>query len=335
MNDNNTSKPFFEKDAPSLEALKKLKNFNLTINAYEIADTTCPMKVLPCAQIELPTSATEGEMNSAIDFFNVFELHEQDWKEGTTQCQQMTNDFYRNACILVVAGEARVFAACERNYVEKKGSKPNNYYQGGSEIERTLLSLKFAKEDAKSEPLLINRSKNVIYNQAGEYIYVISSWDAYIAYKLVSIAMRNQIKSATIAGVMTTVNDVDDTIVINEVDENDASVTNYNKAGKAEKSITKRKNDFLTYIRECPVDGTKVYLEDCFLALPLISVSDKVTANIEGGSSFVFSGNGDCFNQKPETVESTANEHASVEKSFMFYLSATDKGHARYCTRST
>lgn len=306
---------FFEKTPlPSVEEFNTILRLHRRINQFEYNDDDCQMDVLPIyTGVALPQHVNEQQIQTAIAFFNRLVIRNEDWKSN---CQQFTNELYYQAHILLMAGEARVYDACKHNYVERVGSKRDLNHRDATHIERTMLSLKHAREDAKSEQVLINRSRNVIYNQGGEPIFVIANWDAYAAFKVLTKTMTHMIESNL------TEEDAADDVIVGMT----LLLANYNKSGKTRSSISSRMACQKTYAKKCPVTGVDFYLQDGFLALPVISISDSVTGLIEALCSFVFSSNGKCFNQKGESDTSTSSDNASVKRSYVFYLSTTAKG---------
>ena len=273
--------------------------------ARESHEGECLMKVYPHYNGNIPTSFDVTRFREAVEYFDAdsFQVTNQDW-----ECQDFMNTTFNHLMILVQAGEERVHQSCKNNWKEVKGSKPTNHYQNSTQLERTTLSLQYAKTDIKGNQCqcLVDKSKNVVLNEAGESIYVVCRWDAYITLQIALQSLRHNLDC------------------LRDTANEEFTITGFSKGGKTAGALSSRMKDKSTYPPTCKALLRPVYETKGFAALPVLSVDDTVTALCEWCAAYPSQAKGNDANQKKESSTSSLSEMASVDKAYKFYLSRTN-----------
>ena len=261
----------------------------------------------------LPTSTTPQQTQDAINYLTDLSVTNDDYNH-----QSFTDETLNYMVILLLAGQETVFNSCRHNWISKSGSKVSDA-RGSSQLDQTMLSLRYARSDAQIEGIT---DRNIMFNEAGEIIYGVNRWDAFIAF----VAIRITIEYALDCVFNGDNHNDDDHYSVEPGDTNNERPTCYLKSGKTQSSIQSRMDDKRTYALECPATKAKLYMPDRFQAMPLLSFDDTVTYLLEWLPLFIFSCFGFCFNSKKESSTSAVSDIASIIKACMFYLSCTHKG---------
>ena len=165
-----------------LLAIKKiitLKEDSYNEDKLQSADGTCLMKLYPRYLGVVPTTATNEQIEEVIDYFSTnFRVTNSDWGR-----QEFIDDVFFRICILLAATEEQIQIvedSCAHNWANENGSKHTSSHRDSTQFKQTVLSLQHAIVDARKERHLIDRTKNVTFDEAGEKITgvvkILESW---------------------------------------------------------------------------------------------------------------------------------------------------------------
>jgi len=297
-------------------AVKTLIDIRKPINVDEARDD-CLMDVhLSYTGDELPSlTPTPQDTAEAIEEWNNVRISNEDYNN-----QEKTNRLFSQAITLMCSNQEEVYNACKGDWREEGGSKATSHHRDSTQLDRTLLSISSAAKDVSKYS---SDSTNVMLDEAGEKIFAASKWDAFIAFIAIRLSMEFLITCCIESGMVPSLEELQDFV---EQTITTFTSTFFAKSGKTKKSKLNRMKDNNTYAQFCPVTGKKLFNNDCFEAMPILSMSNAVTSLMEWLPLFIFSCFGLCFNQKLESITTTRSEEASFSETIKFYLSATVAG---------
>jgi len=313
-----------------LLAIKKiitLKEDSYNEDKLQSEDGTCLMKLYPRYLGVVPTTATNEQIEEVIDYFSTnFRVTNSDWGR-----QEFIDDVFFRICILLAATEEQIQIvedSCAHNWANENGSKHTSSHRDSTQFKQTVLSLQHAIVDARKERHLIDRTKNVTFDEAGEKITGVAVVDAKLILSMSLIVSKFAVESILGLDYLSRGDEEDD-------DEEDEKLSNgetpklksgktgYRKeAGKWHGGISTRKRDKKLYSGWCPTDLARLFDLERTLAMPFFSVSDDVTSILEWLPAAIFKALGELANQKKEG-DTSSSDGASVMKAIVFYLTST------------